>query len=34
MIGIEDVMTIETDDSIYIVNKGYMDNLRDYRESI
>lgn len=34
MIGIEDVMTIETDDSIYIVNKGYMENLRDYRESI
>lgn len=30
MIGIEDVMTIETDDSIYIVNKGYMDRLKDY----
>lgn len=32
MIGIEDTMTVETDDAIFIVNKGYMDNLRDYKE--
>lgn len=32
MIGIEDTMTVETEDSIYIVNKDYMDNLRDYKE--
>lgn len=31
MIGIDDVMTLETEDSIYIVNKEYMDNLRDYQ---
>lgn len=34
MIGINDVLTIETDDSIYIVNKGYMDNLRKYKGNI
>ena len=34
MIGIEDIMTIETDDSIYIINKGYMDNLGDYKNNI
>lgn len=34
MIGIEDVMTLETDDSIFIVNKDYMDNLRDYKNII
>lgn len=32
MIGIEDTMTVETDDAIFIVNKDYMDNLRDYKE--
>lgn len=32
MIGIEDTMTVETDDAIFIVNKEYMDNLRDYKE--
>lgn len=32
MIGIDDVMTLETEDSIYIVNKEYMDNLRDYQK--
>ena len=31
MIGIDDVMTLETEDSIYIVNKDYMDKLRDYQ---
>lgn len=31
LIGIEDVMALETDDSIYIVSKDKMDNLRDYR---
>ena len=30
MIGIEDTMTVETDEAIFIVNKSYMDNLRDY----
>ncbi|NRW81933.1 mannose-1-phosphate guanylyltransferase [Clostridium beijerinckii] len=34
MIGIDDVMTLETEDSIYIVNKEYMENLRDYRSII
>lgn len=34
MIGIDDVMTLETDDSIYIVNKQYMENLRDYKNIV
>jgi len=34
MIGIEDVMTLETEDSIYIVNKDYMENLRKYKNII
>ncbi|WP_294155348.1 mannose-1-phosphate guanylyltransferase [uncultured Clostridium sp.] len=34
MIGIDDVMTIETEDSIYIVNKNYMNNLRDYKNNL
>lgn len=34
MIGIDDVMTLETEDSIYIVNKDYMDNLRDYQSIV
>lgn len=34
MIGIDDIMTLETDDSIYIVNKEYMDKLRDYKNII
>ncbi|GAA0077126.1 mannose-1-phosphate guanylyltransferase [Clostridium sp. CTA-5] len=34
MIGIDDVMTLETEDSIYIVNKEYMDNLRDYKSIV
>ncbi|MZK52734.1 mannose-1-phosphate guanylyltransferase [Clostridium beijerinckii] len=34
MIGIEDVMTLETEDSIYIINKEYMENLRDYQNRV
>lgn len=34
MIGIDDIMTLETEDSIYIVNKDYMDNLRDYQDIV
>lgn len=34
MIGINDVMTLETEDSIYIVNKNYIDNLRDYKNIV
>ncbi len=34
LIGIDDVMTLETEDSIYIVNKDYMDNLRDYKNIV
>lgn len=34
MIGIDDIMTLETEDSIYIVNKDYMDNLRDYKNKL
>ena len=34
MIGIDDIMLLETEDSIYIVNKGYMDNLRDYKDVV
>ncbi|MGL5869563.1 mannose-1-phosphate guanylyltransferase [Clostridium chrysemydis] len=32
MIGIEDTMTVETEEAIYIVNKGYMDRLKDFKE--
>lgn len=32
MIGMKDTMTVETDDTLFIVNKDYMDNLRDYKE--
>ncbi|MBP1889139.1 mannose-1-phosphate guanylyltransferase [Clostridium moniliforme] len=32
MIGIEDTMTVETDDAIFIVNKDYMENLREYKK--
>ncbi|HCW53832.1 MAG TPA: mannose-1-phosphate guanylyltransferase [Clostridium sp.] len=31
LIGIDDVMALETEDSIYIVSKDKMENLRDYR---
>ena len=31
MIGIRDIMTVETDEAIFMVNKDYMDNLRDYK---
>ena len=34
MIGIEDIMALETDDSIYIVSKDRMENLRDYKDII
>ncbi|MGL4570201.1 MAG: mannose-1-phosphate guanylyltransferase [Clostridium sp.] len=34
MIGIEDTMTVETEDSIFIVNKNYMDKLREYKTKI
>lgn len=34
LIGIEDVMALETEDSIFIVDKKYMDNLRDYQKYI
>ncbi|GAA0083789.1 mannose-1-phosphate guanylyltransferase [Clostridium sp. CTA-7] len=34
MIGVDNTMAIETEDAIYIVNKEYMDNLRDYQEQI
>lgn len=34
LIGIDDVMTLETEDSIFIVNKKYMDNLRDFQKYI
>lgn len=34
MIGIDDIMTLETEDSIYIINKEYMDNLRDYHNIV
>lgn len=31
MLGVKEILTIETEDTIYIVNKNYMDNLRDYQ---
>lgn len=31
MIGIKDIMTVETDEAIFMVNKNYMDNLREYK---
>lgn len=33
-IGIDDVIALETDDSIYIVSKDKMDNLRDYKNIV
>lgn len=32
MIGMEDTMTVETDEAIFIVNKEYMDNLKYYKK--
>ncbi|MDM0536832.1 sugar phosphate nucleotidyltransferase [Clostridium perfringens] len=32
MIGIKDIMTVETNDAIFLVNKDYMDKLKDYKE--
>ena len=34
MIGIKDVMTLDTDDTIYIVNKKYMSSLKNYKDII
>lgn len=34
IIGLRNIMTVETEDSIFIVNKNYMDNLRDYKGSL
>lgn len=34
MIGIDNTMAIETEEAIFIVNKEYMDNLRNYQEEI
>lgn len=34
MLGVDDILAIETEDTIYIVNKNYMDSLRDYQEYI
>lgn len=34
LIGIDDVMTLETEDSIYTVKKDHMDNLRDYQNIV
>ncbi len=34
LIGIDDVMALETNDSIYIVSKDKMDDLRDYRDIV
>lgn len=32
MIGMKDILAVETDEAIFIVNKDYMDNLRDFKE--
>lgn len=34
MIGIEDIVTLETKNEIYIINKNYMDKLSNYKNSI
>ena len=34
LIGIKDVMALQTEDSIYIVNKDKMENLREYKNII
>lgn len=34
MIGIKDIMTVETNDTIYIINKKYMDKLKNYQNLI
>lgn len=31
MIGVEDIMTVETENTVFIVNKDYMDELKEYR---
>lgn len=31
MIGVDNILTIELEDSIFVVNKDYMDNLREYQ---
>lgn len=34
MIGVRDIMTVETEDTIFIVNKKYMDVLKSYEEDV
>ncbi|MGL5416398.1 MAG: mannose-1-phosphate guanylyltransferase [Clostridium sp.] len=34
MIGMENTLTVETDESIFIVNKAYMENLKEYKECV
>ncbi|MGL4873339.1 MAG: mannose-1-phosphate guanylyltransferase [Clostridium sp.] len=34
MIGIENTLTVETEESIFIVNKDYMENLREYKDCV
>ncbi len=34
MLGVEDILAIETKDTIYIVNKNYMDSLRNYQNEM
>lgn len=34
MIGVENILTIELDDTIFVVNKDSMDNLREYQNSL
>ena len=34
MIGVKDIMTVETEEAIFIVNKSYMDTLREYKNFV
>lgn len=34
MIGVKDIMTVETDDGVFVINKKYINKLSEYRESL
>ena len=34
MIGVKDILTIELEDRIFVINKNYIDNLREYKNLV
>ena len=34
MIGVENILTIEKRDTIFVVNKNCMDNLKEYEKTV